>query len=44
MASDKKDGYQVTKENLSMAIANDKGCSVQDVIIKDFSMKGGSRA
>ena len=38
----KKEGYQITKENLSLGIAKNRNCDVDDVTIKDFSINAGS--
>ena len=39
---EKPDGHQITRENLALAISNQRQCSVEEVDIKDFSSKAGS--
>ena len=41
--SGKKDGYQITTENLAIAISKHKGCEISKIEIEDFTVKGGSK-
>ena len=38
-----KDGHQVTKESLAIAISNHRGCDINEIVLEDFKLKGGSR-
>jgi hypothetical protein len=40
--SQREDGYQITKALLAKSIAIEKECTVDEVVIEEFSTSGGS--